>query len=133
MVNYRKNLTLAKRLKDLKSGDVIIKGANALGPDNIPGILCARSPSTLGGTVGLFQIPSMLRGIDVIVPVGLEKAIPISVLISSQELASATINYSTGVPCGLIPIFGTVVTEIQAIKILADIEAIPSLEGHRWR
>jgi len=125
----QENLTLTQVLKDLKQGDLIIKGANAIGPDNIPGLLCARRPSSLGGTLGTFQIPSMTRGIEVIVPVGLEKSIPISVLIGVREVASAKIDYSTGVPCGFIPVFGTVVTEIQAMKILADVDAIPIAAG----
>ena len=38
----KEGATLAKSLNDLKPGDVIIKGANAIGPDGIPGVLIGR-------------------------------------------------------------------------------------------
>lgn len=125
----RDDLSLTGVMKDLRPGDVIIKGANAIGPDRIPGILLGRvQPDTSGGTVGTFQVAAMARGVEVVVPVGLEKSIPVSVLVGSRE-ASSKIDYATGIPCGLVPIFGTVVTEVEAIKILTSAEAIPIAAG----
>lgn len=71
----------------------------------------------------------MARGIDIIIPVGLEKSIPVSVLSGSKELSTNTIDWATGMPCGLIPIFGCVVTEVEALKLLADVETIPIAAG----
>jgi len=67
----------------------------------------------------------MARGVEVILPVGLEKPIPVSVLVGSKEISSSNIDYATGISCGLVPIFGAVVTEVEAIKALTRAEAIP--------
>ncbi|MCJ7646102.1 hypothetical protein MUO65_04260 [bacterium] len=124
------NLSMADALKTIKPGDVIIKGANAIGPDGIPAILLGRGQLTSsGGTFGLFQVLAMVRGVQVIVPIGLEKSIPVSVLIGSKEISSSKIDYSQGMPCALIPIFGTVVTEVEAIRNLAGVEALPIATG----
>jgi hypothetical protein len=126
----KKGAALADIMNELKPGDVIIKGANAIGPDGIPAVLIGRgNPKTNAGTLGLFQMPAMARGINVIVPVGLEKSIPVSVLVGSKEVAADKIDWATGMPCSLIPIFGTVVTEVEALKILAEVEAIPIAAG----
>lgn len=122
----RGDIALPAVIKDLRPGDVVMKGANAIGPDGIPGVLLGRGrPTSTGGTLGTFQLAAMARGVEVIVPVGLEKFIPVSVLVGSKEISSSKIDYATGVPCGLVPIFGTVVTEIEAIKTLTGAEAIP--------
>lgn len=116
-------------VKDMVLGDLIIKGANAIGPDGIPGLLCARMPTSTGGTLGKFMITAMTRGIEVIIPVGLEKMIPVSVLVAAKETCSSIIDYAQGIPCSLIPMFGTVVTEIEAVKILSGAEAVPISAG----
>ncbi len=38
-------------------------------------------------------------------------------------------DYSIGVPVGLVPVLGTVVTEIEAIKILIGAKATPIASG----
>lgn len=126
----KEGATLANFVKELKPGDVIIKGANAIGPDGIPGVLVGReNPNTSAGTLGFFQLAAMARGITVIIPVGLEKSIPVSVLVGSKELSADKVDWATGVPCGLIPIFGKVVTEVEALKALTEVEAIPIAAG----
>lgn len=126
----KKDVVLADIVKELKAGDVIIKGANAIGPDGIAAELIGKqNPNTTGGTLGLFQMTAMSRGVAVIVPVGLEKSIPISVLVGCQKLSSSQVDYSTGIPCALIPIFGTVITEVEALKSIADVEVIPIAGG----
>ncbi|MFH0748995.1 MAG: hypothetical protein V1915_03655 [Candidatus Bathyarchaeota archaeon] len=128
--NLQSDLATADALKTLKPGDVIIKGANALGPDGIPAVLLGRGqPTSSGGTLGLFQVLAMVRGVQVIVPVGLEKSIPVSVLIGSKEISSSKIDYSTGMPCTLVPIFGMVVTEVEALQNLVGVEALPIAAG----
>ena len=126
----KEGVTLVDAMKNLKPGDVVIKGANAIGPDGIPGLLVARrNPQTTGGTLGTFQMAAMARGFEVIIPVGLEKSIPVSVLVGSKEISADKIEWATGTPCGLIPMFGTVVTEVEALKLLAEVECIPIAGG----
>lgn len=122
--------TISEVMKDLRPGDVIIKGANAIGPDMIPGLLCARRrPDASGGTLGQFMLAAMARGVEIVIPVGLEKCIPVSVLVGSKEISSSVIDYARGYPCALIPMFGTVVTEVDALKKLTGAEAIPISAG----
>ncbi|MDQ1281047.1 MAG: hypothetical protein QG670_2311 [Thermoproteota archaeon] len=124
------DLDLSDVIKDLRPGDVVIKSANALGPDGIPGVLLGRGrPATTGGHFGMFQLAAMARGVEVVVPVGLEKAIPISVIIGSREISSSKIDYATGTPVGFVPIFGTVITEVEALKSLTGVEVIPIAAG----
>ncbi len=120
----RKDISLADVVKDLKTGDVVVKGANAIGPDGIAANLIERqNEKTTGGTVGLFGVLAMARGVEVIIPVGLEKRVPVSVLASARKLSSSKVDYSMGMPCGLVPILGTTVTEVEAMKSIADVEA----------
>ncbi len=123
-------LALADVVKDMRKGDVIVKGANALGSDWIAANLIGRqNEATTAGTMGVFQMVAMARGFEVIVPVGLEKCIPVSILEASEKLSSSKVDYSTGVPCGLIPIFGTIVTEVEALESVADVEVMPIAAG----
>lgn len=119
----REDIGLADIVRDLKSGDVVVKGANAIGPDGIAANLIGRqNEKTTGGTVGLFEVLAMSRGVEVIIPVGLEKRIPVSVLVGVRKLSSSKVDYSMGMPCGLVPIFGKVITEVEAMKSMADVE-----------
>jgi hypothetical protein len=65
----------------------------------------------------------------VVIPVGLEKHIPVSVLVGARKLSSGKVDHSYGMPCGLVPIFGTTVTEVEAMKSMADVEIIPISAG----
>jgi len=126
----RKDIGLTDIVKDLKRGDVVVKGANAIGPDGIAANLIGRqNEKTTGGTVGLFEVLAMARGVEVVIPVGLEKHIPVSVLVGARKLSSGKVDHSYGMPCGLVPIFGTTVTEVEAMKSMADVEIIPISAG----
>ena len=63
------------------------------------------------------------RGIRLIVPVGLEKLVP-SVRKSVELCGQQNLDYCEGLKVGMIPLTGgKVITEIEAIKILAGAEA----------
>ncbi|MCS4542320.1 MAG: hypothetical protein HY929_08430 [Euryarchaeota archaeon] len=112
-----------KAVAEMDGNDVFIKGANAVDPDRHAGVFLA---STVGGTIGRNLGILMARGINIIVPVSLEKLIPISVIEASKEAGITKIDYSMGVPIGIMPIVGgKVVTEIEAIEILTGARAIP--------
>ena len=57
----------------MTSNDVVIKGANAIDPDGIAGVMLA---NPVGGTTGNITGPVMAKGINLVIPVGLEKSIP---------------------------------------------------------
>ena len=51
--NVRRDLSFEEAVKMLNTGDVLIKGANALSPDGMTGVFLARTPTSEGGTIGL--------------------------------------------------------------------------------
>lgn len=113
-------------LEEFSSGDVFIKGANAVDAEGNAGILMA---SRVGGTIGQAIGIVLARGAHFIIPVGLEKLIP-SVIEASLMGGQEEFSYAAGLPCALMPIVnGTVVTEIDALRIMADVEAVHFASG----
>lgn len=107
-------------LPKLGASDVVVKGANALDPSWTAGVFLA---SETGGTVGKILGVVSARGTRLIVPVSLEKFIPHLIKDVAPETGISAFDYSTGVPVGLIPLPGRVVTEIEAVKILTGADA----------
>ena len=100
--------------------DVVIKGANAIDPQGIPGIHVA---GMKGGTIGMVWPIVTPRGSHLIIPVGLEKLVP-CVLNAAKQTGIFHFTYSTGLPVKLIPVpLATVITEIEAFAILAGVKA----------
>lgn len=97
---------------EMGARDVFIKGANAVDPDFEAGILLG-SPSggTIGGVIGAVYA----KGIQFIIPVGLEKLIP-SVRRASRLAGLTRVSSAMGMPVGLFPVYGKVMTEIQALE-----------------
>lgn len=82
-----------------------------------------------GGTIGKAIGHVMAKGINFIVPVGLEKAVLSPVVESAMEMGIEKVGHSTGMPVGLIPVSGKVITEIQALKNLSDVEVFHAASG----
>lgn len=103
-------------VEDMKKGDVYIKGANVLNyDDNVAGILIGgMDGATIGNTIGHI----IGKQIQLIIPVGLEKLTYEDInelhLIASEE------DYEGP---RMWPITGTIVTEIEAVAILAGVDA----------
>ena len=99
------------------SGDVFVKGANALDYNRkTAGILIGGSDSgTIGNAIG-----RLVGGrVQLIIPVGLEKLVYGDVL----ELSRKTLQPEATGPT-LFPVtVGTIVTEIEALRLLAGVEA----------
>jgi hypothetical protein len=98
-------------------GDVFVKGANALDYNRkVVGILIGGEDSgTIGNAIG-----RLIGGrVQLIVPVGLEKLVYGDIL----ELCRKTVSPEAAGPT-LFPVtIGTIVTEIEALKLLAGVEA----------
>ena len=112
--------TMEEALKDFRRQTVVIKGANALDPQGNVGIIMAGfDGGSMAKTVGTV----VSQGLKYIVPVGVEKTIP-SVKDAAAWTGAKTLDYSMGADFGMMPIPNAlVVTEIQALKILAGVEA----------
>ncbi len=106
--------------------DVFIKGANAVDPQGLAGVMAS---SLKGGTWGMFTPVTTVRNSQVIITVGLEKLIP-SVLEASSHSGVYYYKWSLGLPAKLVPVMnGKVVTEIQALGILAGVKAYHICSG----
>jgi hypothetical protein len=100
-------VTYKKALSEIGPEDVYIKTGNALDPQGNVGVLIG---SRAGGTVGVAYMVCRARGTHIILPIGLEKLIPIPVREASREAGIERMDYSMGLPVGLFPIDGTVIT-----------------------
>jgi len=113
-------------LREFEAEDMFIKGANAVDPAGNAGILVA---SPIGGTIGSALATITARGSHLLVPVGLEKLVP-SVVAASVRCGILRQKYATGLPVGLIPLVNAqVFTEVQALKVLAGVEATHVASG----
>jgi hypothetical protein len=103
-------------VKDMKKGDVYIKGANALDYlGNMAGILIGGlDGSTIGNTLGHI----IGKQINLIIPIGLEKLTyedinELYMLASDEDYEGPR----------MWPITGIIITEIEALGILAGVDA----------
>ena len=107
-------------LASLAADDVLIKGGNALDPWGVVGVLLA---SSSGGTVGRYVPTALARGVHIVIPISLAKAVHESVLDLAGQMGIGRAESKAGMPCGIYPLSGHVVTEIEALGLLYDIEA----------
>ncbi len=107
-------------LASLSAGDVLIKGGNAIDPWGAVGVLTSAAS---GGTVGKYIAPALARGVELVIPIGLAKAVftPISEI--SQEIGIGRIDLCMGTPAGMFPLHGRTVTEIDALELLFPVQA----------
>jgi len=122
-LKYGKEVNADNILNEMTSNDVVIKGANALDPDGVAGVMMA---NPLGGTTGGFMGIVMARGVNLVIPVGLEKSIPYSVIEISKTIGIQRCSKAMGLPVGMMPLVGEVITEVEALKLLGagDVFAI---------
>jgi len=113
-------------IDSLGAGDVVIKGGNALDPWGTVGVLLGAAS---GGTVGRYLGPALARGVEIVIPIGLEKTIHASVTDLANELGSGRIDLCVGLPAGMHPLVGRVVTEIDALETLFGVEATQVAAG----
>lgn len=119
--------TIDELCGELGEKDVYIKGVNALDAQGSAGVLIG---SLAEGTIGRIIAAVKRRNFKMILPVGLEKLIPGSIKKAAQETGSNKhIEYSMGIPCSLTPVPGITVTEVDALRILTGVEALPISAG----
>lgn len=106
-------------LASLEAGDLIIKGGNAIDPWGMVGVLTGAAS---GGTVGRYLPIALARGVDVVIPIGLAKTIHSSITDLSRELGSGRLDLCMGIPSGMSPLVGRVITEIDALETLFPVE-----------
>ena len=110
----------AKETRQLTPQDLVITGANAF---DIHGHAAIMAGSYAGGrTLPSFQ-PMLIEGIPFLIAAGLEKLVPGNLWEVIPLAGRKRIDFSYGMSVGLIPVFGKIFTEVDAIETLAAVKA----------
>ncbi len=130
--NWQKGKTIFDVIDDLKEGDVIIKGANALDPIKKRAAVLIGHPKA--GTLGVALQAVAGRRVRLLLPVGLEKRI-----FTDLDELSLRLNQPGAQGFRLLAAPGEVITEIDAIKLLTGADAelfagggVAGAEGSVW-
>jgi len=113
-------------LEGFTSEDILMKGANAIDCSGQAGIMLGVESGGLTGKVIGYV---MARGIHFVIPVGLEKSVLGLVMDSAREMGTRRVEHVSGMPVGMIPVTGTVVTECRALECLADVQVFHVASG----
>jgi hypothetical protein len=129
---WQKGKTIFDVVDDLKEGDIILKGANALDMSRRQAAILIGHPKA--GTIGIALQAVAGRRVQLILPVGLEKRIPGDLNTLAEKL-----NAPGAQGPRILPVPGLVFTEIDAISFLtgATAELVASggvcgAEGSIW-
>jgi hypothetical protein len=129
---WQEGKTINEAVADLKEGDVIIKGANALDVVRKRAALLIGHPQ--GGTITVALTAVIGRRVRLIIPVGLEKRISGDF----DEIANK-VNVPGNTGYRFFPIPGEVISEIEALQLLTGVKAemlaaggISGAEGCIW-
>lgn len=110
---------IASESQKMGKGDLVICGANAF---DSQGNAVSMVGSAGGGSLGQALCLWYSEGIPILIPVGIEKMIPGNldeIIIRSGRKGK---ELSWGMSVGLLPLQGEIITEIEAIKYLAEVE-----------
>jgi hypothetical protein len=126
------NADLNEALEALGPGDLILKGANALNyAKGMTGVLVGDPRS---GTVGMALRRAVGSHVRMLIPIGLEKSIGADII----ELANL-LQAPTHRGPAMMPMWGTIYTEIEALATLAGVKAthvgaggVGGAEGAVW-
>jgi hypothetical protein len=111
-------------VKEMSSQDIIIKSGNILDKNLKAGLLVGEKD---GGEFGNILPYILAKGIQLIVPMTINKSAPTVIENIISELGIETIerSFCHGRPVGMLPMPGKIFTEVDAFKILAEVVAIP--------
>lgn len=124
----KSGIPLGEIMAEMTPEDVYIKGCNALDIKGNAGVLFGHSG---GGTIGFVMASQRKKGFKIILPVGLEKLIPVTIMQAAKAARRTDFEYGMGMPCGLMPVKGGMtITELEAIKMLSGgAKAVPNAAG----
>ncbi len=117
---------LPEVLAGMGPDDVFVKGANAIDPFGQAGILLG---GVGGGTIGRSWGYIAANGITTIIAVGLEKLVPVSLSDAAAKTGIRTVDRSLGMAVGMMVVTGNIITEMEALKMLTGVDAIPIGSG----
>lgn len=112
--------SLPAELAAMGPADVFVTGANALDCHGVAGLMAGLAGGSLAGqALGCLYS----EGVQTIIAVGLEKLIPGSIGEICQQAGRKRVDKSMGMAVGLMPLFGRVVTEKEALELLTGVRA----------
>lgn len=128
MINGKETpgLSLDAALQQLKPGDVVVKGANALNHDK--GIAGVMVGSENAGTTGRLMPFIVGRKAHLVVPVGLEKEVAGDVL-EIQKALHEPVESLNRVQSMFLLAGGRIVSEIEAVEILTGVRPMQVSAG----
>ena len=115
-----------KYMSDMGPGDVIVTGANIIDSKGNAAMLAGNNG---GGLCGIGLTAAVCEGAELIIAAGLEKLIPGSVEDSVRKAWRKGVDYSYGMACGLIPLTGRIITELEAVELLTGIRPVTIGKG----
>jgi len=129
---WQKGKTIFDVADDLKEGDVILKGANAVDPVRKKAAILIGDPK--GGTILRALQAVVGRRVRLILPVGLEKRV-----FEDLDTIAALMNAPGSSGPRLMPVPGEIFTEIEAVRLLSGARAnlvagggVGGAEGSIW-
>ncbi|MGE5619247.1 MAG: hypothetical protein ACM3US_08310 [Sphingomonadaceae bacterium] len=109
---------LATVVPSLGPRDVVVLGANLI---DSRGGAAMMAGMALGGNPGQVMAGLMAQGVPVLIAAGLEKLTPGTVADAIRHAGMARPDWSLGLAVGLVPIVGRLITEIEALQVLAGV------------
>jgi hypothetical protein len=111
--------SLDSAVEKLGPADVVIIGANAIDSHGNAAMMYG---APMGGPPGRIISGIMAECRNIIVAVGQEKLIPGSLPDIIQKTSRKGVDRSMGMAVGLTPVVGRIVTEVESILALADVD-----------
>ena len=129
---YQKGKTIFDVADDLKEGDIILKGANAVDPVRKRAAILIGDPK--GGTILRALQAVVGHRVRLILPAGLEKRV-----FEDLDTIAALMNAPGSFGPRLLPVPGEIFTEIEAVRLLSGATAtlvagggVGGAEGSIW-
>jgi hypothetical protein len=121
-------IPIGEILAQMTQNDIYIKGANAVDPAGNVAVLFG-NPAGGGGTIGRVITARRRTGFHLLLPIGLEKLIPVPIATATKKAPFQKYDLAMGIPCGLIPVPGRKIDEVDALAFLSGAEATPIAAG----
>jgi len=124
----QQGLSMDEALNQLKAGDVVIKGANALDRERkTAGVLIGGGPNSSAGTSGKITPMIVARKAYLVIPIGLEKQVQGDVNDIALKMREP-IESLNDIP-SMFLVTGEVVTELEALELLAGVSVFQAAGG----
>jgi len=105
--------------------DIFVTGANAI---DLEGNAAMMAGSPAGGNPGIAFTALSTEGINTIIATSLDKLIPVKISDLIKKAGRKRCDFAMGMAVGLIPIHGRIITEVDALKIISNVDV--TVIGH---